>query len=51
MLTATTMGTPSSASCVVRYRFLSILVPSTIFSMPSGLSCTRYCLEILSSKE
>ena len=41
MFTATTTGIPSSMSWVVRYRFRSMLVPSTIFKMASGCSCTR----------
>ena len=41
MLTASTTGMPSSISCVVRYRFLSILVPSTMFRIASGRSFTR----------
>ena len=35
------MGIPSSISCVLKYRFLSKLVPSTIFKMTSGLSPVR----------
>lgn len=34
-------GRPSSISWVVRYRFRSILVPSTMFKMASGFSFTR----------
>ena len=36
MFSASTMGTRSVSSCSVRYRFLSILVASTILMMPSG---------------
>ena len=38
MFRATTMGTFSSMSCMVRYRFRSMLVASTILMMPSGCS-------------
>ena len=41
MLTAITTGIPSSISCVLRYRFRSILVPSTIFRIASGFSLIR----------
>ena len=41
ILTAMTTGTPTSKSCVVRYKFLSRFVPSTILRMASGLSLTR----------
>ena len=41
MFTATTVGIPSSSSCVVRYRLRSRFVPSTMFRMASGLSFTR----------
>ncbi len=41
MLMAMTVGIPSSMSCVVRYRFRSILVPSTMSIMASGFSFTR----------
>ena len=41
MFTATTVGMPSSMSWVVRYRFRSIFVPSTILMMASGFSPTR----------
>ena len=41
ILTATTTGMPSSISWVVRYRFLSIFVPSTILIIASGFSFTR----------
>ena len=37
----TTTGRPSSMSWVVRYRFRSMLVPSTIFRMASGFSFTK----------
>ncbi len=38
---AITTGIPSSASWVVRYRFLSRLVPSTMFKIASGRSVIR----------
>ena len=41
MLIAISTGIPSSNSCVLRYRFLSRLVPSMIFRMASGLSLIR----------
>ena len=41
MLTAMTTGIPSSISCVLRYKFLSMLVPSTRFRIASGLSPIR----------
>ena len=41
ILTAMTTGIPSSMICVERYRFLSILVPSTILMIASGLSAIR----------
>ena len=41
MLMATTTGIPSSVSCVVRYRFLSRLVPSIILRIASGRSLMR----------
>ncbi len=41
MLKAMTTGMPISTSWVVRYRFLSMLVPSTMFRMTSGFSLTR----------
>ena len=41
ILTAITTGIPSSNSCVDRYRFLSMLVPSTILMIASGLSAIR----------
>ena len=41
MFTATTTGRPSSMSWVVRYRLRSMLVPSTMLRMASGLSLTR----------
>ena len=41
ILTAITTGIPSSISCVERYRFLSIFVPSTIFKIASGRSPIR----------
>ena len=50
ILTAITTGIPSSSSCVVKYRFLSIFVPSTMFKIASGLCVTRYSLVTTSSK-
>ncbi len=41
MLTAITIGMPSSISCVERYRFRSRFVPSIIFIIASGFSPTR----------
>ena len=41
MLMAITTGIPSSVSCVVRYRFLSRLVPSIMLSTASGRSPIR----------
>ena len=41
MLMAITIGRPTSTSCVVRYRLRSMLVPSMIFRITSGFSCTR----------
>ena len=41
MFTAMTTGMPSSVIWVDRYRFLSILVPSTILMIASGLSLIR----------
>ena len=41
IFTAMTTGIPSSVSCVLRYRFLSMFVPSTIFKITSGFSCSR----------
>ena len=38
MFKASTIGTRSSRSCKVRYRFRSMLVASTMFIMPSGFS-------------
>ena len=43
-------GILSSKSCVVRYRFLSMLVPSIILIIASGLSVTKYFLVTTSSK-
>jgi len=41
MFKAMTVGMCSSRSCVVRYRFRSILVPSIMLMMASGFSLTR----------
>ncbi len=41
IFTAKTTGIPSSKSCVVKYRFRSILVPSTIFKITSGCSLNK----------
>ena len=41
MLTATTTGIPSSVNCVVKYKFLSRFVPSTIFKIAFGRSWIR----------
>ena len=41
ILTAISIGIPSSKSCVDRYRFRSIFVPSTIFKMTSGCSSSK----------
>lgn len=41
ILMAITIGRPTSTSCVVRYRLRSIFVPSMIFRITSGFSCTR----------
>ena len=38
MFSASTMGSSSSISCMVRYRFRSMLVASTMLMMPSGFS-------------
>ena len=51
MFTATTTGSPSSISWVVRYRLRSILVPSTMFKTTSGGSRTRQVLATTSSGE
>ncbi len=40
MFMATTMGIRVSIICMVRYRFLSMLVPSTILITASGFSFT-----------
>ena len=41
MLTAITTGIPSSMICVDRYRLRSMLVPSTMLMIASGLSLIR----------
>ena len=41
ILTAIITGIPSSIICVERYKFLSMLVPSTILMIASGLSLIR----------
>ena len=46
---ATTMGIPSSSSCMVRYRFLSMLVASTILMIPLGLVWITNSLVTISS--
>jgi hypothetical protein len=51
ILRATTMGTSISISCMLKYRFLSILVASTIFITTSGLSNSMYSLVTTSSGE
>ena len=51
MLTAITIGSPSSASCVERYRLRSMFVPSTMFSIASGVSSTRKFRDTFSSME
>ncbi len=48
---ATTTGIPSSVSCVVKYKFLSMLVASTILIIASGFSSNKYFLAIISSGE
>ena len=51
MLSASTMGIPSSMICMVRYRLRSILVPSTMLMMPSGFSSSRKSRVTISSLE
>ena len=41
MLSASTMGIPSSMSCIVRYRLRSTFVASTMLMMPRGFSSSR----------
>ena len=41
MLRANTMGTPSSKSCMVRYRLRSTFVASTMLMMPRGCPSSR----------
>ena len=41
MLRASTMGMPSSMSCIVRYRLRSTFVASTMLTMPRGRSSSR----------
>ena len=43
------MGIPSSSSCMVRYRFLSMLVASTILMIPLGLVWITNSLVTISS--
>ena len=49
MFSATTIGIPISRSCMVRYRFLSIFVASTILMMAFGLSLRTKLLDTISS--
>ena len=49
MFSATTMGMPISRSCMVRYRFRSILVASTMLMMALGLSCKTKFRDTISS--
>ena len=49
MFSASTIGVSSSMSCMVRYRFLSMLVASTILMMPVGFSPMMNCRVTISS--
>ena len=49
ILSARTIGTSNSISCMVRYRFLSILVASTILIIPSISLLSRNSLVTISS--
>ena len=49
MFSATTMGMPISSSCMVRYRFRSMLVASTMLMMALGLSCSTKFRDTISS--
>ena len=49
ILSASTIGTRSSSSCRVRYKFLSIFVASTIFMIPSGFWLIIKSRETISS--
>ena len=50
-LSATTIGTPNSMSCVVRYRLRSRLDASTMLTMASGLPLERKFRATISSLE
>ena len=49
ILSARTIGTSISKSCIVRYMFLSILVASTILIIAFGFSLSTKFLETISS--
>ena len=49
MLSASTIGTSSSISCMVKYKLRSMLVASTMLMMPSGFSPMINCLVTISS--
>ena len=51
MLRASTMGMPSSMSCMVRYMLRSMLVASTMLMMPSGRASSRKSRVTISSLE
>lgn len=51
MLSASTMGMPSSMICMVRYMLRSMLVPSTMLMMPSGFDSNRKSRVTISSFE
>ena len=51
MFRASTIGTSSSISCIVRYRFRSIFVASTILIMPFGCSFNTKFRVTISSLE
>ena len=46
---ARTMGTSSSSNCIVRYKFRSILVASTMLMIQSGRSSNMYLVVTISS--
>ena len=50
MFSASTMGTFSSMSCIVRYRPRSMLVASRILMMPEGFSSRMNDRETTSSR-
>ena len=51
ILSASTIGISNSISCIVKYKFLSMLVASTIFIIPRGLWFKRNSLVTTSSLE